>query len=280
MNKRARLTFLITFLSMSFCFSNTLFAATKEFDFMGTRITLKSKSKKDLESLVKKIEENKSSFFKGLDNECLYKDAKTEECRAEIEYAFNTKVKLKSISAEAKKKYRPSFLPSDAEANKTALINGLSILEDSKSAASKAWQVNYNGQLFQSKGSEKSLYISSPLMPSVSFLSLPSYEGWAVSQSSDLAGGALVTKGKKSIKPDFLKIALFAGPDFSGARLYGWSKSLMVGGKKLLKKLEKNKEYKGKWGYMYFDRDAKLVCSRNLNCDLSNPKNRSARANW
>lgn len=146
------------------------------------------------------------------------------------------------------------------------------VLDQIRAKVKGNYAINFAGDIFVSgpMKSPRPLSIDTPFLDGAPFTSVKMNSGWIIGSVSPKAGSEIVNPktGKEVENADFVKVVLFAKPEFSGARLDAWSTSLIVGGRKLLEKLWEKKEYQGQWAWMYFESMDKAFCSPNIDCEL------------
>jgi hypothetical protein len=137
------------------------------------------------------------------------------------------------------------------------------------------WLVDFSGDMLLNaplKG-ERQFIISDAVFDKFKYATVKIEKGYFdTSVSTRLEGGKVRVPDGLEVPQDdkqILKVVLFAIPRFSGSRLDAWSTAIAAGGTKVLEHLWSLKEYKGQWGYFYFENSGHPHCSDNIHCDLT-----------
>ena len=241
-------------------------------DLWATKFTWMAKDKTSSAALrneIKKIAANSRAF----DPDCFYNQPK-DKCTDNAD--AKTTAELDLLAAVLSKETNGAFNVNREKDGKTfrdfgGLAQGF-IMEKMKPMMKGPWAGNFSGDMYISEKFPQSipLIIADHEITDMRYATVTMSSGWLLGTSAPAYGSKVVDPATKKLKTDsdFAKIVLFAKPEFSGARLDAWSTALIVGGKDLLKKLWENKDYEGKWAYMYIDAKNRPTCSRNLQCNL------------
>lgn len=167
---------------------------------------------------------------------------------------------------------------SENETNLNKSKSSAAIIEELRKKVPGDWNAESGKSI--SIGSSKNLssipYISDPLADPVPFALVDIKTGWMVSHSNaDLGGSEGGIKDTLEARTNQIKrVTLFAGPQFSGEKLSQWSRKIVAGGITALTQLVQQKEFKGQWGYLYFNYEDEAKCSSTLNCKFKDPRKR------
>ncbi|MBY0453183.1 MAG: FAD:protein FMN transferase [Bdellovibrionaceae bacterium] len=238
---------------------------------------------KNISSLVEKVKAATPAY----DPDCYY--SKKQPCsvkgaevtaqldKAAAEYKTETDGAFEVVVETDKKKYR----------DYGGFAQGF-VIDQMKKNLKGNYLLNFAGDIYLSNrfSTSPQLVIGVPGGDNIAYAKVVMEKGWMLGSSSPGYGSK--TRIPKKFQPkdgafqyDFKKIVLFANDQFEGARLDAWSTALVVGGKKLLRKLENDQAYKGQWAYFYFDSDGNAVCSANITCSLgSELKNNYVKVVW
>jgi hypothetical protein len=150
------------------------------------------------------------------------------------------------------------------------MIQGF-VIDEMKKNSSTPFIVNFAGDIYISPDfkNRPPLAIEDAIVTGAKLATVSMSSGWMLGSTSAALGSKIIDpKSQEPVKSEFLKVVLFAKPNFSGARLDAWSTALIVGGKVLLDKLSSLEEFKGQWGYVIIANNENAYCSANLSCDF------------
>lgn len=265
-------------------FSGGISAAT--IDLWATKFTWTANDKKIDNAIAGEMKKVIASS-RAYDPDCYYGAGKSGTCSANTDK--KTTDELDSLSAALKSETNNAFsVEREKDGKKIRDFGGLAqgyVLEKLKSQVKGNWAANFAGDIFISGAlsSPLPLIIEDHEAEGLPYASVSMNAGWIIGSEAPEAGSKIIdpVSGKFKEKSDFYKVVLFAKPEFSGARLDGWSTALIVGGKELLKKLWEDKAYAGQWAWLTIDNRGNGACSENLNCQLFNKTgSRTVTVNW
>jgi hypothetical protein len=248
--------------------------ATQHFAFalvFGVSLQWFTPHKETLDKITKQVEKLEHIYTDAMDPDCLWRKSKTICINSQ---SVETK-KLDLLAKEFKRETLGYFDVHNLKGKKTyrdfsGLSQGL-FIDKLRTSIEDAMVVDFAGDIFMSGPFNEAprLSIADPALPESSFAAVNMSAGWMLAATSRDLGAHMwnhkVTRGQKW-REDFVRVVLFANPNFQGARLDAWSTALVVGGEKLLEHLWKQKKYQGQWAYLVFDRKITPRCSPNISC--------------
>lgn len=261
-------------------------AAPQSIDLWATKFTWTSPDRKT-ESLIGSEMKKVIASSRAYDPDCFYGTGKEKTCGATPDKKLTDE--LDALSADLNKETMNAFsITREKDGKKFRDYGGIAqgyVLEKLKSLVKGNWAANFAGDILITGPLKEPvpLSIEDYEAEGLPFASVTMSQGWMLGSEAPEAGGRILdpSTGKFKEKSDFYKVVLFAKPDFSGARLDGWSTALIVGGKDLLNKLWENKTYKGQWAWLTIDNRGNATCSENINCQLFNKTgSRTVSINW
>lgn len=261
-------------------------AAPQTIDLWATKFTWSSPDKKTEASIgneMKKVVTTSRAY----DPDCFYGTGKEKTCGATPDKKLTEE--LDALSAALNTETNKAFsVIREKEGKKYRDFGGLAqgfVLEKLKAQVKGNWFANFAGDILITGPlpSPLPLIIEDYEAEGLPYANVSMSQGWLLGSEAPEAGADIIdpATGKLKEKSDFYKVVLFAKPDFSGARLDGWSTALIVGGKELLKKLWEDKAYQGQWAWLTIDNRGNGACSENINCQLFNKTgSRTVSVNW
>ena len=264
----------------SFIINFAFAAVPSQATIFGVSMRWESPSDETMTQLEAKIRQKHDAYTRSWDPDCIWRKKKNNLCEAA---PLPETLAIEKLAVEMREETEGYFDADKVEKNKprrrdfSGLSQGLFIDELKKELPGK-WVVDFAGDIYFSGGFTPSrpFTIADPLNEYATFAKVQWKSGWMVSSSSRRLGQNVwnpkAISGNWS--EDFQRVVLFAHPEFNGYRLDAWSTALIPGGAKLLKKLWADPKYRGKWAYLYFDKDGAAHCSENLECDFKNASNR------
>lgn len=252
-----------------------------ETKLLGRTVSVESSEKDKVKAIDEFLKGSTSDLVGLFDPDCIYRDKdKTCGLKPESPDALKIEELMSNSLKETKNAY--SLLDSKRKRDYSELAP-LQLLNQLRDKVGKGWLARSSGDILLARQTvlKGPLYISNPLFDPMAFAEIIMESGWVVSASSPALGAKAYVRGKKDfVEPDFLRIVLFAKPEFDGVKLKVWARSLIYGGQKALKGLLKKKPYKGQWGFLYFTKDFKPFCSKNVRCSFEDSEERTITVSW
>ncbi len=275
-------TLVLIFALLSFSSARASIERAKSFEVFGAPLRWFSSDNESLDQTVRALASELSS---ALDPDCRYREIKEGACvRRTSELTAKYQNLAKKIEQETAGVFRAHSQVEGRQVLDFGELSQGALLEELARSEKKPWFAEFSGDLYVSPGqlSWVPVGISNPLYPAVIYSDVEMSAGWVFGESGpQLAVKTHEPQKTQSLKRfDFARIVLLGHPSMNGARLDAWASALVSGGKELLKKLWLEKDYRGKWAWVYFTPDWKIACSPNLVCDFSDPKKRKIKAPW
>ncbi len=251
----------------------------EKFDLFGAKLLIETRDKKLMKEIGNYIKENQKRYQSSLDPDCYYKELGNKQCGS-MQPPESTLNLINEISKETKQNFKLEVAVGDKNKRDFGGVAEGLVLDELAQKFPKNWLGNFTGDIFVAPEGQPPgpLFVADGTFPTVPFAKVNMESGWMLGSSSPDVGGKV--RDTKNQVNDFERIILFANPEFSGARLNGWSVALIAGGKPLLTHLRSLKEYKGQWSYMYFDSEGEVTCAPDIKCDFKDGKNRTVDVKW